>query len=189
VQLGQILESLGITETGDGSVGAIIRAILAAIRELKGGAEVAASVREKLELPADAGRDEVVLAMRLSESRQENAEADREAKAMVDGYIEMGKLNPNDEPATTAAMSLARENPDRLEALMVNGTDLRPPQGRTTPPDGATLRRDQAIRMTVNAFKADPVLQQQTTLDAAVDLALRDNDLPKLAEGELAQFV
>lgn len=152
-------------------------------------AEVAASVREKLDLAADAGRDEVVLAMRLSESRQETAERAGKAKAMVDGYIEKGRINPNDEPAIEAAMSLARQHPDRLEALMRDAPYMGPPQGKTKPPDPATTRRDQAIRMAIHSFRDTPGLAEQTTLDAAVDLVLRDKGLPKLSDGELARFL
>ena len=177
---------------GERTIPEILRAVLeklTGVAPTNADAEVAASVRDKLGLAVDAGRDEVVLAMRLSESRQENAEADREAKAMVDGYVETGKLNPNDTEGVAAAMSLARENPDRLTALMANAADLRPPQGKTTPPDGATLRRSQAIRTAIHSFRDTPGLAEQTTLEAAVNLVLRDNGLPKLSDGELARFV
>ena len=152
-------------------------------------AEVASSIRDRLGLAPDAGKAEVVLAMRLTASSKEAAAAEENARAMVDGYLGEGKLNPRDTEGVAAALSLALENPDRLTALMANAPDLRPPQGKTEPPDGATLRRDQAIRMAINSYRDTPGLAEQTTLDAAVDLVLRDNGLPKLSDGELSRFV
>lgn len=187
--LRRIKALLGLTEAMTASE--ILQKVLKKLEEGESTAdgEVAASVRHTLGLAADAGRDEVVLAMRLGESRQETAEVERQAKAMVDQYLADGKLNPRDTEGVAAAMSLARENPQRLTALMANASVVMPPQGRTNPPDPATAKRDQAIRMAVMSFRDDPKLAAQTTLEAAVDLVLRDNGFPKLSEGELTRFV
>lgn len=191
-ELKKVLEAKGVT-LGDGAdFVAILNAAIALITgESTDGsedAEVAASVRESLGLAADAGANEVVLAMRVGGASSElaamrNKEADRVARARVDHYLDKGVLLSTDKPAMNAALMLARDAPDRSEALMANAVPIVP-QGRTTGPDG----RDMVIMSAVREYRGDEALQKTTSLAALADLRLRDAGFETMSEDERRDY-
>jgi len=180
--------------SADASASNMLRAIIRKVQELLGkpaeteDAEVASSVRELLGLEADAGKSEVLLAMRLSESTElqsmREAEAVRLAEAQVDRYVEQNKLNPNDKPAMEAAHSLARENPERLDALMANAPPYVMP-GRTIPPTS----RQRLIMQAERAYRNDAAMQKTCDARAAIGLALREAGMEGLSEDEAREYV
>ncbi len=188
----QIKTRLGITE-GKMTLEAFLQAVLAKINAgagERGDTEVASSVRATLGLASDAGASEVTLAlqMRVNENAEltamREAEADRQAKELVNKYVKANVLNPNDKPAMEAAMSLARERPDRLRAMLDGATPYVAP-GRTTAPTG----RQHLIAKAAGNWRNDPSMQRTCNCEAAVNLALRDAGLEKLTDAERAQFV
>jgi hypothetical protein len=155
-------------------------------------AAIAASVRERLGLPATANRDAVLLAMtvvgaddkaatELAAMRQ--AEGQRVAMAMVQGFIGAGKLNPNDKPAVEAATRLAMSDPGTLTAIFQNMIPQCPP-GRTTPPTS----RQMTIIRAEREFKGNPAHARSTSLQAFVANSLREGGFSKLTEGETAEL-
>ena len=153
---------------------------------------IAQSVRERLGLPAMANRDAVLLAMtvvgadgkaatELAAMRQ--AESQRTATAMVQGFIGAGKLNPNDKPAVEAATRLAMSDPGTLEAIFKNMIPQCPP-GRTTPPTG----RQTVIALAEREYRGNVGHQKATSLVAFVSNALREKGLPKLTEAETSEL-
>ncbi len=177
--------------------------ILKAVRKLSGNedadtegetedAAVAASVRKTLGLRPDASKDEIVLALTMhgpAAGQLEElvafraAEVERVAQAQIDGYLAANKLNPHDKGAMTAAMSLAREHPDRLDAMMANATPYAEP-GRTQAPD----RRSQVIVNARREFRLDETLQSTTSVQAYTDLVLRDGGFEPMTESERVEF-
>ncbi len=179
-----------------------LTAIFEAIAKLKGeegadnggteDAAVAAGVRKTLGLRPDASKDEIVLALTMQGPAagqleelvaMRAAEAERVAKEQVDGYLAANKLNPNDKQAMSAAMSLARENPDRLAALMAAATPYAEP-GRTQAPD----RRSQVIVSAHREFRHDEALQRTTSASAYADLILRDGGFEPMSDAERLEF-
>ena len=155
-------------------------------------AAIAASVRERLGLPATANRDAVLLAMTVvgaddkaatELAAMKQAESQRTATAMVQLYIGAGKLNPNDKPAVEAATRLAMSDPGTLEAIFKNMIPQCPP-GRTTPPTS----RHMTIILAEREFKGNPAHARSTSLQAFVANALREKGLPKLTEAETAEL-
>lgn len=112
--------------------------------------EVAASVRSLLGLPVNANKATVLEAMsaRVPASEYsalkakvgalEQAESVRHADEQVAALIASGKIRPDDRDTLTWARTLAQKNPADLEMAMKHAPDLRPPQGKTTPPAGTT---------------------------------------------------
>ncbi len=156
-------------------------------------AEVAASVRGRLGLDPQAGVHEVSLAMSMREQRADaevyQAEREKGAVAMVDHLLAEGKINPRDTECKEAALALALESPDRLVALFDKAPSVLPPQGKTQAPPEASTRRGQCIRLACATFGGDERLQRTTSLEAYVACALRDNEFPKLEQGEIARWV
>jgi hypothetical protein len=155
-------------------------------------AAIAASVRERLGLPATANRDAVLLAMtvvgaddkaatELAAMRQ--AESQRTATAMVQGFIAAGKLNPNDRGAVEAATRLALSDPGTLEAIFKNMVPQCPP-GRTNPPTS----RQTVIAMASRDYDSNVGHQKATSLLAFVANSLREGGFSKLTERETAEL-
>ena len=153
---------------------------------------IAASVRERLGLPATANRDAVLLAMTVvgaddkaatELAAMREAESQRTATAMVQGFIGAGKLNPNDKPAVEAATRLAMSDPGTLEAIFKNMVPQCPP-GRTNPPSS----RQMTIIGAEREFKGNPAHARSTSLQAFVANALREKGLPKLTEAETSEL-
>jgi hypothetical protein len=118
--------------------------------------EVAAAVRERLKLGADAGKDEVILALSVSESTElqsmKQAESERVAVELVEVYCQKNVLNKNDKAAYAAALSLAKESPDRLHALLANAKPLAPLEMSRSPSNTA---RDQVFRGAMMEFRSN----------------------------------
>jgi hypothetical protein len=199
-KLREIASALDVTMTNDllGTLSALLEAVGKLTgkegTDTEGGTEdaaVAASVREALNLKADASKDEVVLAMATRDTggasaelvEMKAAEAERIAQAHVDVYVAKNVLNPRDKPALAAAMSLAREHPDRLDAMMANATPYAEP-GVTRAPD----RRSVVILDARRAFKRDESLQRTTSVQAYTDLVLRDGGFEPMSDDERREF-
>jgi len=155
-------------------------------------AAIAASVRERLGLPATANRDAVLLAMTVvgaddkaatELAAMKQAESQRTATAMVQLYIGAGKLNPNDKPAVEAATRLAMSDPATLEAIFRNMISQCPP-GRTTPPTS----RQMTIIRAEREFKGNPAHARSTSLQAFVANSLREGGFSKLTDSESAEL-
>jgi hypothetical protein len=155
-------------------------------------AAIAASVRERLGLPATANADAVLLAMtvvgaddkaatELAAMRQ--AESQRTATAMVQGFIGAGKLNPNDKPAVEAATRLAMSDPFTLEAIFKNMIPQCPP-GRTNPPTS----RQMTIIRAERDYRDNVGHQKATSLVAFIAFALREQSLPALTAAEMSEL-
>jgi len=155
-------------------------------------AAIAQSVRERLGLPATANRDAVLLAMTVvgaddkaatELAAMKQAESQRTAVAMVQGFIGAGKLNPNDKPAVEAATRLAMSDPGTLTAIFQNMIPQCPP-GRTNPPTG----RQTVIRLAEREYRDNVGHQRATSEVAFVANALREKGLPKLSERETSEL-
>ena len=155
-------------------------------------AAIAASVRERLGLPATANRDAVLLAMTVvgaddkaatELAAMKQAESQRTATAMVQLYIGAGKLNPNDKPAVEAATRLAMSDPGILEVIFKNMTVECPP-GRTNPPTS----RQMTIIRAEREFKGNPAHARSTSLQAFVANSLREGGFSKLTEAEIGDL-
>ena len=155
-------------------------------------AAIAASVRERLGLPATANKDAIAVALSVRTSggaesaelaAMREAEFRREAAAMVEGFIGAGKLNPNDKPAVEAATRLAMSDPGTLEAIFKNMIPQCPP-GRTNPPTS----RQMTILRAEREFKGNPAHARSTSLQAFVANSLREGGFSKLTETETAEL-
>ncbi len=156
-------------------------------------AAIAASVRERLGLPVTANADAIAVALSVRTSgggaesaelaAMKQAEAEREAVALVDRYCGGGRLNPNDKPAVAAAHRLALSQPETLRAIFENMIPQCPP-GRTTPPSG----RQTTIALAEREFRSNPAHSRSTSLQAFVANALREKGLPKLTETETSEL-
>jgi hypothetical protein len=153
---------------------------------------IAASVRERLGLPATANRDAVLLAMTVvgadgkaatELAAMKQAESQRTATAMVQGFIGAGKLNPNDKPAVEAATRLAMSDPGTLTAIFQNMIPQCPP-GRTNPPTS----RQMTIIRAEREFKGNPAHARSTSLQAFVANSLREGGYSKLTDAETAEL-
>jgi len=191
--LGQLATMLEVP--ADASAGNMLRGIIEAVKKILGkesgeDSEVASSVRELLGLEADASKSEVLLAMKMQESTElqsmREGEATRLATEHVHKYMAEGKLNPNDKPVMEAALSLARENPERLDALMANAVP-NPPPGKTTAPP--RYGRHRTITQAVRQYRDDAQMQKSCSEEAAVALALREAGLSPLSEDESRELV
>ncbi len=187
-------DKMGLTE--EMTVEQVLEAALARIESAAGDEAIAASVRARLNLDSIAGRDEVILAMAAHEGGGAAASElaamkvnmkEKEAKALVQGYIDTGYIIPRDTAAVSCAMNLAMEDPQKLRTLMGG---LRPivPQGRTTAPRPETLERNALIRQAHAEFNGSPQNQKLTSARAFVSLALRDLGHAPLTELEAAAF-
>jgi len=107
------------------------------------------------------------------------AESQRVATEMVQGYIRTQQLNPNDKPAVAAATRLAMSDPGTLEAIFRNLPPLIP-TGRTTPPTSRQLEICKAER----EYRDNAGHRNATSLKAFVAQALRDRGLAALTENE-----
>ena len=193
------IATLLMLEVG-GDVTATLRAILSKVRALVSDDDddsektVASAVRAKLGLAADASKSEILLAMHVSgadggTAAELNAmrasEADRIARAHVDRFVGEGKINPNDTEAIECAVTLAREHPERLDALFLNAPRVIPPDGRTEPPTS----RQQMIIKCQQAFRQDDNLRKTTSCGAYVSMRLADAGLDRLTEDEEHELV
>ncbi len=160
-----------------------------------GDTEVASSVRELLGLPADAGKSEVIVAMTTRDTTGSRAElvtmkeAEREkyAKQRVDHFIKINVINPNRKQSVEAAMELAKEKPDRFEALMA-GTKPYVPHGKTQAPDHGAFQRDRIIASAARQHRDEPSLQKTCTVRAFVNNALREESLGSLSKEEAGRL-
>jgi hypothetical protein len=124
--------------------------------------------------------------MSLSESTEltsmKQAESERVAVELVERYCQSNVLNKNDRSAYAAALALAREQPDRLHALLANAKPLAPLAMSRPPPNGP---RDQIIgsaRMEFTNSNAGKV----TTLRAFINQDLRASGLAELSADEVS---
>ncbi len=157
-------------------------------------AEVAAAVRSELQLPANASKDAVVLALAMSRngtaSAQEfakvkDAERDRVAKERVDHFVKINRLNQRDAKSYSAALSLAKSDPEQFEAIMGATKPFVEP-GRTTgplSPSGETARTT-VIANASRSFEENPQTAKLTSRRAFVNDALRTASLPALTVEE-----
>jgi phage I-like protein len=187
--LGELAGLLDIKVEGDGA--ALLAAIHDRIKALVAASaseEIAASVRTALGLPANANKDAVALALSVRSSggaasaelaAMREAESQRVATEMVQGYIRTQQLNPNDKPAVAAARRLAMSDPGTLEAIFRNLPPLIP-TGRTTPPTSRQLEICKAER----EYRDNAGHRNATSLKAFVAQALRDRGLAALTENE-----
>ena len=192
----QIAEALGLKPGAKTSevLKAALERLSSTPEEEEGEAtEVAATVRAKLGLPEDAGKNEVLVALSLLEhssaTQVTQTEREREAEEQVQNLIATGRLNPHDEPAVESARHLALTAPDRLKALFVGAPSRMPPQGRTTPPNPQTMQRRSVIQKALSVYLSRDDLQRQTSDSAYINLSLREVNLPKLEEGELVKYL
>jgi len=135
--------------------------IKAAIAKLTGGgdadegdtasAEVAASARKELDLPEDAGKEQIVLAInRLKDSSTTSAEmvklrtklatveedlAERGAKELVERFVQANKINPQNAKVMTVAHAWAKKDPKAFTEYY-EAVDPLIPAGRVTVPHG-----------------------------------------------------
>jgi phage I-like protein len=166
------------------------------IKAMMGSDAVAASVRTALGLRATADKDAITLALAMRTSAatgggaeaelaaMKEAEAQRQATAMVQSFVSAGKLNPNDKPAYEAAMRLALSDPGTLDAIFKNAPVQCPP-GRTTPP----TNRQMAIFKAERAFRDAPSNAKITSVRAFVDNSLREAGLARLSDDEARELV
>lgn len=156
---------------------------------------VASRVREVLSLSADAGADEVVLAMTTRDTTgastqlavMREAEREKWAQERVAHYVKINIINPHNQDSMTAAMSLAREDPNRFEALM-GGSRPYVPAGKTQPPAEGQVKRTETIAAARRELEDNPALQRLTNKSDHVNQALREAGLPKLSDAELQAF-
>jgi len=91
-----------------------------------------------------------------------------------------------------SARKLAQDDPDTFAVFMAGMAPYAEP-GLTKPPPhgpgGPKQARQVVIRNAVREFQVAEDLDGITDLDAFTNLALRDAELPKLSEDELATFV
>lgn len=199
-ELAGLLRDKGIEVAGeDGSA-----IITAAIQFLRGDTTteqaskalaVATRVRAALSLSDDAGADEVVLAMttrdntgsatQLATMRQEDRE--KWAQNRVDHYVKINVINPNNKDSLTAALSLAREDPKRFEALM-GGARPYVPAGRTEPPVYSDPERVRVIASASREWNESKTLQGLSDHSAFVDQRLRDGSLSALEADEVKRL-
>lgn len=189
VDVGDIAELLGVELLPGGAATLVARCH----EKLKGlladdAVAIAQSVRETLKLPANANKDAIALALSVRSSggaeatelaAMREAESQRVATEMVQGYIRTQQLNPNDKPAVAAATRLAMSDPGTLEAIFKN----MPPQiptGRTAAP----TNRQMAIIRAEREFRENPGHQRATSLRAFVAQSLRDKGLEPLTSDE-----
>ncbi len=187
--------------------------LTAAIAEIKGkkkeepakaeDTEIAASLRQRLGLAVTASKSEVLLSLSLvgaartgdSPAQAElaamkDADAGRVAKELVEKQIVANKINRRDDGQYQAALSLARENPQRFEQIMGATNPFIAP-GRTTPPAATTTRRDQLILSTARDYDAEEnaTLRKLTERREYVDLALREAKLKTLTDDEVDELL
>ena len=153
--------------------------------------EVAAAVRERLKLAADAGKAEVLLALSLSVEGNASAELtamraeakEREAVELVDGFAKRNLITP---AQRGDALALARESPDRLVALLKNAVPVAPLAMSTAPPNA---RREQIIRKARSEFQENPAHSKATDLRPFVNQSLRDAGLTTLSNTEARELM
>ena len=171
----------------------------AAIEKLKGKSEgegesadkeVASSVRAQLGLEADAGRDEIILAMSLHADSGRRVEVEREVDERIHLLCKGNVLNPNDHVQIEAARSLALEDSDRFEALVGRLRPFVSPGRTTTPPRPGVggKSRHGTIVNAVREFAGDASCGKMTTLQAFVDLRLKESGLGKSSTEELQEY-
>ena len=162
------------------------------LEEDGGDAEIASSVRERLGLAADAGKDEVVLAMSVTDTssaaveltQMREAEADRLAYERVDKYCEMNVINPNDKTQMNAALSLAKEDPERFEALMSRTPPYVAP-GRTKAPTDRQMVAMKASR----EYRGDDEIQKTCSAEAWINQRLREAGMNTMSADEAREYV
>ncbi len=185
-----------------GGIDATLNAILAKVEALVSDGDgsddsktaIASAVRAKLGLASDASKSEILVAMHVSGAdggaiEQLNAmrtsEADRVARAHVARFVSEGKINQYDTEAIECAVSLAIENPERLDALFLNAPRVIPPDGQTEPPTS----RQRMIIECQQDFRHDEALQKTTSCGAYVSMRLKDSGLDRLSEAEEHELV
>jgi phage I-like protein len=185
---------------GDPSPQAVLEAALEKLESLLGeGKEdeqenraIVAAVRERLGLTDDAGKAEIILCMTTRDTGNaatelavmREAEADRVAKERVDKYVKGNVINPNDKAQMSAAMSLAKENPERFEALLANAPPYVQP-GKTEPPSD----RQMLIMRARSDYTHDPQMQKTCSCEAAINLALREAGFESMSDEETRVYV
>ena len=182
----------------------------AAIDAIKGGpkkedaekaaddAEVAASLRARLGLDANAGKAETLLALTLVDSRGKQSQAtaaelatlkasDRERRAdeLIEQHCKSNRLNRADKDQIAAARTMALEAPERFEQIMGSVAPLVP-SGRTEAPAGMGGNSERAtiIRASAREFAANEGLARLTNKVDFVGSALREAGLERLSEVE-----
>jgi hypothetical protein len=193
VDIGDIADLLGV-ECRSGEGNTLVARCHAKLKALLADdvVAIAQSVRTALGLPSGADKDAVAVALSVRTSggaesvelaAMKQAESQRTATAMVQGYVGQGKLNPNDKPALEAATRLAMSDPSTLESIFKNMTPQCPP-GRTNPPTG----RQTTISLAEREYRSNVGHQRATSLVAFVSNALREKGLPKLTEIETSEL-
>lgn len=156
---------------------------------------VASSVRSVLGLAPDASKDEVILAMSTGDSSgagrrlavMQEADAQRIASERVAKACKENRINPHDTTAMSAAMSLAREQPERFDAIMAACIPHVAP-GRTAPPPRPD-QRGSVIVAAAREFHGDDSLQATTSVGAYIDLKLRDEGFTAMSDDEKREHV
>jgi len=174
----------------------------AAIDRLRGGGDagksddeaIANHVREAFKLGSETGAEVVVkvLDARIAE-RDEAAAlsaelAQQKADLLFDTLaVKTNKVNPHS-PAARHFRDLARMDPETFKKVIACAHAFAPP-GRLQPPTPEQMTRVELIRDAVRDFRITPQLGRQTTVDAYVNLSLRDAGMPKLSEDEVRGFL
>ena len=159
--------------------------------------------RQRLGLAVGASKSEVLLSLSLVGAARDgdgravtelaamkDADADRVARDLVEKQIVANKINRRDDGQYQAALSLARENPQRFSQIMGATNPFIAP-GRTTPPAATTTRRDQLILSTARDYDAEEnaTLRKLTERREYVDLALREAKLKTLTNDEVDELL
>lgn len=154
--------------------------------------EVAASVWDVLNLSAEAGKDEVVLALSLLRgdgdaprelAAMKAAEVERVAHARVDACVKENRLNPFDESAMAAAFSLACSDPAKFDALVASRPPIVP-TGRTEAPTS----RQMLIHNAKSDYDRDAAIGKSCAAEAYISQVLADSGHERLTESEAREF-
>lgn len=155
-------------------------------------ADVARTVREYFRLKPDADGDTVQLAltmagMQAAEERRKVAEEDEKAWNIVSGFFSRHLLNRNSSRAVRAALKIARDDPDALEALYGLCNSKIPP-GTTVAPTPEQCRRWDAFTDLKNQYYANRQTQKLTTLVDFVASELQARKMAPLCDYERVEL-
>lgn len=152
---------------------------------------VACAVRKQLGLPADASADAVVVALAAKQTADSEAlnlkQREREADELVAEVVRGNKLPPYNTEALAAARRLAADSPETFTAIFAAVTPIVPP-GRTTPPSGRTILRNQVINEAEGTYRSESHLKALCSKRAFVSDALKQKGLPELSDDEAAML-
>jgi len=162
-KLTALRKMLGLAEEA-GAV-QILAAAVVALERMKGDNAVANSVRSRLNLPAEATVDAVVVALahRLGTDTEltvlrerlatiERTDKERKRDTLIEDAVKANKINPHDKEAFAAAQKLALESPEQF-ALVLKGIIPAVSGGRTTPPATTTTGTSHEETLIAHAMK------------------------------------